>query len=83
MDFTTIIIIGILLLAALYFFNRGRPAPRGTYDHEKRRSGGSIGGAPHRTYDDPKVRSGGSIGGRSGARSHDDDNFKSGGSIGG
>jgi hypothetical protein len=84
MDSTTlwIIIIGLIVLAALYFYNRSRPAAPGTYDDEDYRSSGSIGGGKRdRAYDDPDVRSSGSIGG--GKRAHDEPEFKSGGSIGG
>ena len=44
MDFTTIlIIVAVIALAALYFYNRSRPAPHGTYDDREHTSGGSIG----------------------------------------
>jgi hypothetical protein len=97
MDSTTLlIIVGVILfLVAMYFFNRNRPQPRGTYDDKNYQSGGSIGGG-QRTYDDPDFHSGGSIGGTgspsprasgesssSGSKTYDDDRFKSGGSIGG
>ena len=64
MDSTMIvmIILFVILLVALYFFNRNRPAAPGTYDDPNYRSGGSIGGG-QRTYDDPEFRSSGSIGG--------------------
>ena len=62
MDFTTIlIIVAVIALAALYFYNRSRPAPHGTYDDKDVRSSGSIGGGP-RAYDDREHTSGGSIG---------------------
>ena len=80
MDFTTIlIIVAVIALAALYFYNRSRPAPHGTYDDKVVRSSGSIGGGT-RAYDDEKVRSSGSIGG--GPRAYDDREHTSGGSIG-
>jgi hypothetical protein len=75
------IILFVLLLVALYFFNRSRPAAPGTYDDPRYRSKGSIGGG-QRDYDDPDFRSSGSIGG-SKKKAYDDKNFKSGGSIGG
>jgi hypothetical protein len=101
MDTTMIvmIVLFVILLVALYFFNRNRPAAPGTYDDPNYRSGGSIGGG-QRTYDDPNFRSSGSIGGspvendriegthaRSNpekkVKAYDDKRFKSGGSIGG
>ena len=81
MDFTTIlIIVAVIALAALYFYNRSRPAPRGTYDDKEVRSSGSIGGGT-RAYDDEEVRSSGSIGG--GTRAYDTPEHASRGSIGG
>ena len=80
-DSSTIwIIIAVVALLALYFYNRSRPAPRGTYDDEQVRSSGSIGGGS-RAHDDPDHRSSGSIGG--GQRSYDAPNQESSGSIGG
>jgi hypothetical protein len=80
MDFTTILIIVVVIaLAALYFYNRSRPAPQGTYDDKDVRSSGSIGGGT-RAYDDKDVRSSGSIGG--GTRAYDTPEQTSGGSIG-
>lgn len=80
MDTTTmIVIIGIVALLALFFYNRSRPAPRGTYDDEHARSTGSIGGG-NRAYDDPAHRSSGSIGG--GTRAYDTPEQSSSGSIG-
>lgn len=81
MDFSTLLLIAVVVLSliGLYFYNRGRPAPHGTYDDKKYRSRGSIGGGK-RSYDDPDYRSSGSIGG--GPEAHDDEKFKSGGSIG-
>lgn len=97
MDWTTIlgIILVVAVIAALYFYNRNRIAPAGSYDDENYRSKGSIGGSKQRAYDDPEVRSGGSIGGspdkegssqdkeKSGTKSYDSPEHKSGGSIGG
>ena len=81
LDSSTIwIIIAVVALLALYFYNRSRPAPRGTYDDKDTRSSGSIGGGS-RAYDDPDQRSSGSIGG--GQRSYDAPNQESRGSIGG
>ena len=79
---TTAILIGIVIIAllAFYFYNRSKPAPRGTYDDKGSRSSGSIGGGT-RAHDDPNVRSSGSIGG--GTRGHDSPEHGSGGSIGG
>ena len=81
MDATTImlIVVAVILLIGWYFFNRNRVAPRGTYDDENYRSGGSIGGG-QRTYDDPDFRSSGTIGG--GGPSYDASETESRGSIG-
>lgn len=80
MDSTTIwIIIAVVALLALFFYNRSRPAPRGTYDDKNVRSSGSIGGGTH-AYDDPAYRSSGSIGGGQGG--YDAPAQKSSGSIG-
>lgn len=80
-DSSTIwIIIAVVALLALYFYNRSRPAPRGTYDDKHTRSSGSIGGGD-RAYDDPAHRSSGSIGG--GNRAYDAPEHESRGSIGG
>ena len=94
MDTTTLIILGVIALLAIYLFNRNRVRPRGTYDDKDYRSSGSIGGGP--AYDDEDYRSSGSIGGQRGTRStpastdadsdrprHDSRDFGSGGSIGG
>ena len=81
LDSSTIwIIIAVVALLALYFYNRSRPAPRGTYDDKHTRSSGSIGGGS-RAYDDPDQRSSGSIGG--GQRGYDAPAHESQGSIGG
>ena len=81
MDWTTILIIIVaLVLLALYFYNRSRPAPHGTYNDPNLQSGGSIGGGNH-TYDDPNLQSSGSIGG--GRRAHDEQGVQSSGSISG
>ena len=80
MDTTTLIILGVIVLLAIYLFNRNRVRPRGTYDNEDYRSSGSIGGGP--AYDDEDYRSSGSIGGSS-QRDYDSPDFDSGGSIGG
>jgi len=80
MDTTTIIIIAVVALVALFLYNRSRPAARGTYDDKNVRSSGSVGDGT-RAYDDEKVRSSGSIGG--GTRAHDAPEVKSSGSIGG
>lgn len=79
---TGIILIGIVIIAliALYFYNRNKPAPQGTYDDKDLRSDGSIGGGT-RAHDDPDLRSSGSIGG--GTRGYDSNKVDSGGSIGG
>lgn len=82
MDSTTMLIIGaIVVLAAIYLYNRSRPATRGTYDDKNPRSSGSIGGGT-RAYDDENVRSSGSIGG-SKVKAYDSPDHKSSGSIGG
>lgn len=81
LDSSTIwIIVAVVALLALYFYNRSRPAPRGTYDDKDTRSSGSIGGGS-RAYDDPDKRSSGSIGG--GQRSYNAPDHESRGSIGG
>lgn len=81
MDTTTVIIIvAVIALIAFWFYNRNKPAPRGTYDDKNTRSSGSIGGGT-RAHDDPNVRSSGSIGG--GTRAYDTPDHTSGGSIGG
>lgn len=80
MDTTTIIIIAVVALVALFLYNRSRPAARGTYDDKDVRSSGSIGGGT-RAYDDEKVRSSGSIGG--GTRAYDAPDTRSSGTIGG
>ena len=80
-DSSTIwIIVAVVALLALYFYNRSRPAPRGTYDDKNTRSSGSIGGGD-RAYDDKNTRSSGSIGG--GDRAYDAPDQSSRGSIGG
>jgi hypothetical protein len=80
MDWTTIGIIAIAVIAIAYFvMRRGRVAPQGTYDDPDVSSSGSIGGGP-RAHDDPNVSSGGSIGG--GPRTYDSPKVSSGGSIG-
>ncbi len=82
MDSTTMLIIGaIVVLAAVYLYNRSRPAARGTYDDKNVRSSGSIGGGT-RAYDDESVRSSGSIGG-SKVKAYDSPDHSSRGSIGG
>ncbi|MCE7986138.1 MAG: hypothetical protein DYG89_33590 [Caldilinea sp. CFX5] len=80
MDSTTLwIIIAVVVLLALFLFNRNRTAPRGTYDQRGRRSSGSIGGG-NRAYNDPEHESRGSIGGSpnrhrgQNERRHDDKN---------
>jgi len=82
MDDTLWIVLGLVAVAAFiwYMQNRG-PAPRGTYDEEDVRSGGSIGGED-KSYDDEDVSSGGSIGGDR-DKTYDDEEHRSGGSIGG
>jgi hypothetical protein len=80
MDTTTLIILGVIILIALYLFNRNRVQPRGTYDDKDSRSSGSIGGSP--AYDDEDYRSGGSIGGSS-QTDYDSPDYDSTGSIGG
>jgi len=83
MDSTTLLIVGIVVaLLAFYFYNRSKPAARGTYDDKSARSSGSIGGGT-RAYDDESVRSSGSIGGGSGTRAYDAPEVESSGSIGG
>ncbi len=82
MDTTTLIMLGLgaIVLLGIYLYNRNRVKPRGTFDDENYRSGGSIGGGP--AHDDENYRSGGSIGGSS-QTAHDSPDFKSGGSIAG
>lgn len=81
MDSTTMwIIIAVVALLALFFYNRSRSAARGTYDDKNVRSSGSIGGGT-RAYDDPAHKSSGSIGGEQGG--YDSPDHKSSGSIGG
>jgi hypothetical protein len=77
---TTLIVIVAVALLAIFFYNRRRPAPRGTYNDRDVQSSGSIGGGP-RAYDKPEVQSSGSIGG--GKRGHNDPDHQSSGSIGG
>lgn len=77
---TVWIVVAVIALLALYFYNRSRPAPRGTYDDKNTRSSGSIGGGD-RAYDDKNKRSSGSIGG--GQRGYDTPEHESRGSIGG
>lgn len=80
-DSSTIwIIVAVVALLALYFYNRSRPAPRGSYDDKNTRSSGSIGGGD-RAYNDAAHRSSGSIGG--GQRGYDTPEHESRGSIGG
>lgn len=79
--FMMILVIGIILLVAWYFFGRNRVAPAGTYDDENYRSRGSIGGSQTGAYDDPNFRSRGSFGGRS--RSYDAPNYQNRGAAGG
>ncbi|NLF65816.1 MAG: hypothetical protein GX579_14580 [Chloroflexi bacterium] len=75
------ILLVVVALAALIWYQRRQPRPRGTYDDEDVRSSGSIGGSRTGAYDEEDVRSSGSIGGsREGA--YDDDETTSGGSIG-
>ena len=84
MDFSTIAIIAVVVIvAAIWFMRRGRPAAAGTYNDDKVRSGGSIGGGT-RAHDDEAVRSGGSLGGGNagGPRVYDSPRHESGGSIG-
>lgn len=82
MDDWILIVLAVVALAAVIWYQRRQPRPRGTYDDKDVRSSGSIGGSKTRAYDDEDVRSSGSIGGaRKGA--YDDDETTSGGSIGG
>ena len=56
------IVLAVIVLLVLYFYNRSRPAARGTYNDPNVSSSGSIGGGP-RAHDDPNFQSSGSIGG--------------------
>ena len=63
MNSTTMwIVLAVIVLLVLYFYNRSRPAARGTYNDPNVSSSGSIGGGP-RAHDDPNFQSSGSIGG--------------------
>lgn len=82
MDTWVWIVLAVIAVAALVWYQRRQPRPHGTYDDKDVRSSGSIGGSKSRAYDDEDVRSSGSIGGsKEGA--YDDDETTSGGSIGG
>lgn len=83
MDSTWLLIIAaVVALAAIVWYQRRQPRPRGTYDDEDVRSSGSVGGSRTGAYDDEDVRSSGSIGGAD-EGAYDDDEYRSGGSIGG
>jgi hypothetical protein len=94
MDFTTLLVIGLIIVVAVMMLSRSRRAGSG---------GGPVyrdqtGGVDRPTYDDSGYTSSGSIGGSAveppaqersvggtsagSGRTHDDPNYRSGGSIG-
>jgi len=93
MDLTTLLVIGLIIVVAVWMISRNRSAGS---------SGGPIygnqaGGVDRPTYDDPGYTSSGSIGGSAveppaqersvgdtsgSSPTHDDPNYRSGGSIG-
>lgn len=80
------IIVGIVALAAIVWYQRRQPRAHGSYDDKDVRSSGSIGGGKVRAYDDEDVRSSGTIGGAvrdEDEGAYDDPEHRSGGSIGG
>jgi len=92
MDFTTILVIGLIIVVALMIISRNRRAGSSGPIY-----GNQPGGVERPTYDDPGYTSSGSIGGSAvepptqersvggtsgNSRTHDDPNYRSGGSIG-
>jgi hypothetical protein len=91
MDFTTLLVIALIIVVAVMMFSRSRRAGSGPI------YGNRTGGVDQPTYDDPGYTSSGSIGGSvaeppaqersvggtaGSSRTHDDPNYRSGGSIG-
>jgi len=95
MDFTTLLVIGLIVVVAVLLLSRNRRVG----SSGSPMYGNQTGGVDRPTYDDPGYTSSGSIGGSaveppaqersvggtSGGSSptHDDPNYRSGGSIGG
>jgi len=92
MDLTTLLVIGLIIVVAVWMISRNRSAGSSGPIY-----GNQTGGVDRPTYDDPGYTSSGSIGGSvveppaqersvgdtSGSgRTHDDPNYRSGGSIG-
>jgi len=91
MDFTTLLVIGLIIVVAVMMFSRNRRAGSSGPIY-----GNQTGGVERPTYDDPGYTSSGSIGGSAvepaqeqsvggtsgSSRTHDDPNYRSGGSIG-
>ena len=94
MDFTTLLVIGLIVVVAMLVLSRNRRVGQGGPIYSDQ-----TGGVDRPTYDDPDYTSSGSIGGSAveppaqersvggtsdGNRpTHDDPNYRSGGSIGG
>jgi len=94
MDFTTLLVIGLIIVVAVMMFSRSRRA--GSSNGPIYRD--QTGGVERPTYNDPGYTSSGSIGGSAveppaaersvggpsgdSGRTHDDPNYRSGGSIG-
>ncbi len=93
MDFTTLLVIGLIIVVAVMMFSRSRRAGSGSGPIY----GNQTGGADRPTHDDSGYTSSGSIGGSvaeppaqersvggtaGSSRTNDDPNYRSGGSIG-
>jgi len=93
MDFTTLLVIALIIVVAVMMFSRNRRAGSGSGPIY----GNQTGGVDRPTYDDPGYTSSGSIGGSvaeppaqersvggtaGSNRTNDDPNYRSGGSIG-
>jgi len=93
MDFTTLLVIGLIIVVAVMMFSRSRRAGTGSGPVY----GNQTGRVERPTYDDSGYTSSGSIGGSvaeppaqersvggtaDSGRTHDDPNYRSGGSIG-
>jgi hypothetical protein len=93
MDFTTLLVIGLIIVVAVMMLSRSRRAGSGGPVYRDQ-----TGGVDRPTYDDSGYTSSGSIGGSAvepptqersvggtsagSGRTHDDPNYRSGGSIG-